>query len=213
MTVAFDGLRGAGVATRTACILTGRARASHYRRLRPPKVRRPPIPQSQRREPTQALSPAERARASSIASGRQRSRHTGTSERWPLPVVDGRLPANDADKRMDLHQRRRMGPQLVGCACATAQPGERCTAWWPPTMTTTHARCPPAQAASPEPCLHRRRRRRPAAPRRATTTPEPVRQSSLPARPCRRSPQRRSSPATGGQHDHAHVPAWRHPSQ
>ena len=36
MTVAFDGLREAGVATRTACTLTGRARASHYRRLRPP---------------------------------------------------------------------------------------------------------------------------------------------------------------------------------
>ena len=61
MTVAFDGLREAGVATRTACSLTGRARASHYRRLRPPQVRRPPIPQSQRKAPTQALSPAERA--------------------------------------------------------------------------------------------------------------------------------------------------------
>src|ERR1035437_9102866 len=60
MTVAFDGLREAGVATRTACTLTGRARASHYRRLRPPPVRRPPIPQSQRKAPTQALSPAER---------------------------------------------------------------------------------------------------------------------------------------------------------
>ena len=61
MTVAFDGLREAGVATRTACTLTGRARASHYRRLRPPAVRRPPIPQSERRAPTQALSPVERA--------------------------------------------------------------------------------------------------------------------------------------------------------
>jgi len=61
MTVAFDGLREAGVATTTACRLTGRARASHYRRLRPPAVRRPPIPQSERRAPTQALSPAERA--------------------------------------------------------------------------------------------------------------------------------------------------------
>ena len=61
MTVAFDGLREAGVATRTACSLTGRARASHYRRLRPALVRRPPIPQSQRSSPTQALSPAERS--------------------------------------------------------------------------------------------------------------------------------------------------------
>jgi putative transposase len=60
MTVAFDDLRGAGVATRTACSLTGRARASHYSRLRPLAVRRPPIPQSKRRAPTQALSPAER---------------------------------------------------------------------------------------------------------------------------------------------------------
>ena len=56
MTVAFDDLREAGVATTTACTLTGRARASHYRRLRPPQVRRPPIPQSQRKAPTQALS-------------------------------------------------------------------------------------------------------------------------------------------------------------
>ena len=61
MTVAFDGLRAAGVATRTVCALTGRSRTSHYRRLRPPPVRRPPIPQSERRAPTQALSPAERA--------------------------------------------------------------------------------------------------------------------------------------------------------
>jgi hypothetical protein len=61
MTVAFDGLREAGVATRTACTLTGRARASHYRRLRPPPVRHPPIPQSERMAPTQALSPAEKA--------------------------------------------------------------------------------------------------------------------------------------------------------
>jgi putative transposase len=59
--VAFEGLREAGVATRTACSLTGRARASHYRRLRPPRARLPPIPQSERRAPTQALSPAERA--------------------------------------------------------------------------------------------------------------------------------------------------------
>ena len=61
MTVAFDGLREAGVATSTACSLTGRARASHYRRLRPPSAGRPPIPQSERKAPTQALSPAERA--------------------------------------------------------------------------------------------------------------------------------------------------------
>ncbi|MEO6143776.1 MAG: DDE-type integrase/transposase/recombinase [Dermatophilaceae bacterium] len=60
MTVAFDGLAEAGVATKMACSLTGRARASHYRRLRPPRVLRPPIPQSERRAPTQALSPAER---------------------------------------------------------------------------------------------------------------------------------------------------------
>jgi len=61
MTETFDDLRGAGVATRTACTLTGRARASHYRRLRPPPARRPPIPQAERRAPTQALSPDERA--------------------------------------------------------------------------------------------------------------------------------------------------------
>ena len=61
MTVAFDDLRAAGVATTAACGLTGRSRATHYRRLRPPQARRPPIPQAERKAPTQALTPAERA--------------------------------------------------------------------------------------------------------------------------------------------------------
>ena len=61
MTVAFDGLRAAGVAVQSACALTGRSRATHYRRLRPPRPRRPPIPQAERKAPTQAMTPAERA--------------------------------------------------------------------------------------------------------------------------------------------------------
>ena len=41
MTAAFDTLLGLGVATMVACKLTGRSRATHYRRLRPPQARRP----------------------------------------------------------------------------------------------------------------------------------------------------------------------------
>ncbi len=61
MTAAFDTLLGLGVATMVACKLTGRSRATHYRRLRPPQTRRPPIPQADRTPPPQTLTPAERA--------------------------------------------------------------------------------------------------------------------------------------------------------
>ncbi len=62
MTETFNGLREVGVPVRTACVLTGRSRATHYRHTRPTPPRPAPTPQAQRTAPTQALSPAERAR-------------------------------------------------------------------------------------------------------------------------------------------------------
>jgi len=88
--VAFDGLRTAGVATRTACTLTGRVRASHYRRLRPPPVRRPPIPQSERRAPTQTLSPAERAAVLEVLNTVARRSRRGRGRPRPGPTVPSR---------------------------------------------------------------------------------------------------------------------------
>jgi len=61
MSVAFDHLRAVGTTTVAACALTGRARATHYRRLTPPARVVDPVPQSQRTPPPQALSVAERA--------------------------------------------------------------------------------------------------------------------------------------------------------
>jgi len=44
-------------------VLTGRSRATHYRYSRPKPARPAPIPQAERKAPTQALSPAECAQA------------------------------------------------------------------------------------------------------------------------------------------------------
>ena len=60
MNEAFTDLRQAGIPVRTACTLTGRSRATHYRRTRPAPDRPAPIPQRERRPPPQALTPEER---------------------------------------------------------------------------------------------------------------------------------------------------------
>jgi transposase InsO family protein len=60
MTTAFTDLRQAGIAVQRACVLTGTARASYYRRARP----KPPVqgPRPPRTPPSQTLAETERAR-------------------------------------------------------------------------------------------------------------------------------------------------------
>ena len=57
---AFASLIALAVTVVTACALTGRSRATHYRRLNPPVVKVDPVPQSQRVKPPSTLSEAER---------------------------------------------------------------------------------------------------------------------------------------------------------
>ncbi len=58
---AFTALLALGITVVAACALTGRSRASHYRRLSPPAGRPDPVPQAQRAKPPGTLLPAERA--------------------------------------------------------------------------------------------------------------------------------------------------------
>ena len=58
---AFTALIALSVSVQAACALTGRSRASHYRRLNPQAGVAAPIPQSQRAKPPSTLSEAERA--------------------------------------------------------------------------------------------------------------------------------------------------------
>lgn len=58
---AFAALRALGLSVLAACTLTGRSRASHYRRLNPPARKADPVPQAQRAKPPGTLSDAERA--------------------------------------------------------------------------------------------------------------------------------------------------------
>lgn len=59
---AFTALIGLAVTIRAACALTGRSRASHYRRLNPPAGVAAPIPQAERAKPPSTLSEDERGR-------------------------------------------------------------------------------------------------------------------------------------------------------
>jgi hypothetical protein len=103
--VAFDGLRTAGVATTTACKLTGRVRASHSRRLRPPPVRRPPMPQSQRRAPTQALSPAEGAAALGVRNTAGNS-DLSIRQVWARELDEGRYWCSLSSRYLNRGSRR-----------------------------------------------------------------------------------------------------------
>ncbi len=59
---AFTALIALKVTVKAACGLTGRSRASHYRRLNPPARALAPIPQAERAKPPSTLSATERAR-------------------------------------------------------------------------------------------------------------------------------------------------------
>ncbi len=51
MADAFTSLIALAVTAATACALTGRSRATHYRRLNPPMLKTDPVPQSERAKP------------------------------------------------------------------------------------------------------------------------------------------------------------------
>lgn len=59
---AFGQLIGLEVPVARACQLTGRSRATHYRRAHPPGPKAGPVPQAQRTKPPSTLTDAERAR-------------------------------------------------------------------------------------------------------------------------------------------------------
>lgn len=58
---AFTALIDLEVSVKAACALTGRSRASHYRRANPPAGKPDPIPQAERAKPPSTLSTVERA--------------------------------------------------------------------------------------------------------------------------------------------------------
>jgi len=63
---AFTALIGLAVTVVAACALTGRSRATHYRRLSPPVRKVDPIPQAARAKPPSTLSDTERGRVLAV---------------------------------------------------------------------------------------------------------------------------------------------------
>ena len=55
---AFTALIALSLSVVAACRLTGRSRASHYRRVNPPRARAAPVPQAERAKPPSTLSVA-----------------------------------------------------------------------------------------------------------------------------------------------------------
>lgn len=53
---AFASLIGLAITVVTACRLTGKSRATHYRRVNPPPAKVDPLPQSERAKPSSMLS-------------------------------------------------------------------------------------------------------------------------------------------------------------
>jgi len=58
---AFTALIALSITIVTACALTGRSRATHYRRLNPPPLKADPVPQAERAKPPSTMSDVERA--------------------------------------------------------------------------------------------------------------------------------------------------------
>ena len=70
---AFTALIALSVTVVVACRLTGRSRASHYRRVNPPPAKAAPIPQAERAKPPSTLSPDERANVLAVINSEQYS--------------------------------------------------------------------------------------------------------------------------------------------
>ena len=68
---AFTALIALSITVVLACQLTGRSRATHYRRLNPPPAKAAPIPQAERTKPPSTLSDAERADVLAVINSEQ----------------------------------------------------------------------------------------------------------------------------------------------
>jgi putative transposase len=84
MTEAFTALRAAQVPVQAACTLTGRARATHYRALRPPRPPAPPRPPS-----GQGLTGAERAAVLAVLNSPAYAEHS-IGQVWARELDEGR---------------------------------------------------------------------------------------------------------------------------
>ena len=70
---AFTALIALSVTVVAACRLTGRSRASHYRRVNPPLAKTAPVPQGERAKPPSTLSKEERANVLAVINSVQYS--------------------------------------------------------------------------------------------------------------------------------------------
>ena len=68
---AFVALIALSITVVLACQLTGRSRATHYRRLNPPPAKAAPIPQAERSKPPSTLSDVERAHVLAVINSEQ----------------------------------------------------------------------------------------------------------------------------------------------
>ena len=102
---AFAAMLALGVSVAAACRVTGRSRASHYRRRNPPERTSDPVLQAERAKPPGTLTVAERARVlevinwpayqdlSSARSGPGNWTRTGTTARCPACTASPGRPA------------------------------------------------------------------------------------------------------------------------
>src|SRR5665811_845970 len=70
---AFTALIALSLTVVAACRLTGRSRASHYRRVNPPPAKAAPVPQAERTKPPSTLSAKERANVLAAINSEQYS--------------------------------------------------------------------------------------------------------------------------------------------
>jgi len=70
---AFTALIALSISVVLACRLTGRSRASHYRRVNPPSAKATPVPQAERAKPPSTLSEEERADVLAVINSEQYS--------------------------------------------------------------------------------------------------------------------------------------------
>ena len=68
---AFTALLALAITIVAACALTGRSRATYYRRLNPPPLKADPVPQSQRAKPPSTLSQDERSGVLAVINSAQ----------------------------------------------------------------------------------------------------------------------------------------------
>lgn len=86
---AFSALLALAVTIKAACALTGRSRATYYRRLSPPPLADAPIPQAERAKPPSTLSEAERAAVLDLINSPQ-YQHLSICQIWARELDEDR---------------------------------------------------------------------------------------------------------------------------